>query len=121
MKQPNHAQTILSIVVGLIAIGLIFDISLLPNIAMGIGLLGLISNRFAEGLAGLWLKLAQILGKFNSYILLTLIFFVFLTPIALLMRIIQRADALKLKKQTGDSIYETRNHTYVAHDLKNIW
>jgi len=52
---------------------------------------------------------------------LTIIFFVFLTPIALLMRLVKKADNLKLKPQTGDSVYDTRNHTYVAKDLSNIW
>lgn len=120
-KQTNPAQTILSIVVGLVAFSLLFHVHVLAQIAFGIGLIALLSDRFAELLAGLWLKFAQVLGRVNGYVLLTIIFFVFLTPIALLMRFIQKADNLKLKPPGGDSIYETRNHTYEAKDLTNIW
>lgn len=121
MKKQNPAQTILSIVVGLVAFSLLFHVNLLAQIAFGIGLIALLSDAFAEVLARFWLKFAQILGRVNGYVLLTIIFFVFLTPIALLMRFLQKADNLKLKPQAGDSIYETRNHTYEAKDLKDIW
>jgi Saxitoxin biosynthesis operon protein SxtJ len=120
-KQTNPSQTILSIVVGLVAFSLLLHVNLLAQIAFGIGLIALLSVRFAEIVSRLWLKFAQVLGRVNGYVLLTIIFFVFLTPIALLMRFIQKADNLKLKPPGGDSIYETRNHTYEAKDLTNIW
>ncbi|MEY2895553.1 MAG: hypothetical protein RIS42_1272 [Bacteroidota bacterium] len=121
MNKQNPSQTILSIVVGLVAFSLLFHVNLLAQIAFGVGLFALLSDRFAEFVSSLWLKFAQLLGRVNGYVLLTIIFFVFLTPIALLMRLIQKADNLKLKPQSGDSIYETRNHTYEAKDLTNIW
>ena len=120
MKTQNTAQTILAIVVGLVAFSLFFQLELLAQIALGIGLLALLSDAFAQLVAKVWLKLAEILGRVNGYILLTLIFFLFLTPIALLMRLIQKADNLKLKREANNSIYETRNHTYQAKDLSNI-
>ncbi len=121
MKTQNTAQTILAIVVGLVAFSLFFRLELLAQIAFGLGLMALLSDAFAQLVAKVWLKLAEILGRVNGYILLTIIFFLFLTPIALLMRLIQKADNLKLKRQMKDSIYETRNHTYQAKDLSNIW
>ncbi len=120
-KQTNPSQTVLSIVVGLVAFSLLLHVNLLAQIAFGIGLISLLSDRFAEMVSGLWLKFAQLLGRINGYVLLTIIFFVFLTPIALLMRLLQKADNLKLRPQAGDSIYDTRNHTYEAKDLTNIW
>ncbi|MFM6938711.1 MAG: SxtJ family membrane protein [Aquirufa sp.] len=120
-KQTNPSQTILSIVVGLVAFSLLLHVNLLAQIAFGIGLIALLSGRFAEIVSRLWLKFAQLLGRINGYVLLTIIFFVFLTPIALLMRLLQKADNLKLKPQAGESIYETRNHTFEAKDLTNIW
>ncbi len=121
MKNQNSAQTILAIVVGLIAFSLLFHVQILAQAAFGIGLLALLSDRFAALVSKLWLRLAELLGRVNGNVLLTLIFFVFLTPIAFLMRLIQKADNLKLKRQAADSIYETRNHTYEAKDLANIW
>jgi hypothetical protein len=121
MKKQNSSTTILSIVVGLIGFSLLFKINLLAQIALGVGLIALLSDGFADLVSKGWMKLAMLLGRVNGYILLTIIFFVFLTPIALLMRLLQKVDNLKLKPQSGDSIYESRNHTYVAKDLSNIW
>ncbi|MFM6949085.1 MAG: SxtJ family membrane protein [Aquirufa sp.] len=121
MNSKNSSQTILSIVVGLLAFGLIFKITYLFPIALFVGGASLLSTHFADFLSKIWLKFAQVLGRINSYILLTIIFFVFLTPIALLMKIIQKGDNLKLKRPIKDSVYETRNYTYQGKDLSNIW
>lgn len=134
MKQQNTKEIVLTIVVGLLVFFYIFlpkgllaeqpKGSLLQGLliaALVIGVLGVFSNFIAEKIAWVWLKFAEILGRVNSTILLSLIFFIFLTPIALLMRIFKKGDALKLKKPTTASAYDERNHTYVKKDLENTW
>jgi hypothetical protein len=121
MENKHSSQTILSIVVGFVAFGLLFKLHILIQAAFVIGFIALISEQFSNFVSKIWLRFAQLLGRVNGYILLTIIFFIFLTPIALLMKIIQKKDHLKLKKQSADSVYETRNHTYLAKDMANIW
>ena len=121
MKETNQAQTILSIVVGFLALHYIFGgIYFLPA-ALIIGVLSLISDGFAHLISQAWAKFALVLGRINGHILLTFIFFVFLTPVAFLMRILKKGDALKLKKQNANTVYVTRDHTYTKSDLANIW
>ncbi len=120
MKKTNNAQIILSIVTGFLILYLILHKPFLLTIAVVFGVLGLLSDYFSEAVSKVWMKFALILGRINGNILLTLIFFLFLTPIAFLMRIIQRGDALKLKKQTN-SVYDERNHLYTSGDLENTW
>jgi len=121
MKETNQAQTILSIVVGFLALHYIFGgIYFLPA-ALIIGILSLISDGFAHLISQAWAKFALVLGRINGHILLTFIFFVFLTPVAFLMRILKKGDALKLKKQNANTVYVTRDHTYTKSDLANIW
>jgi len=121
MKETNQAQTILSIVVGFLALHYIFGgIYFLPA-ALIIGVLSLISDGFAHFISQAWAKFALVLGRINGHILLTFIFFVFLTPVAFLMRILKKGDALKLKKQNANTVYVTRDHTYTKSDLANIW
>jgi hypothetical protein len=74
----------------------------------------------AEKISWVWLKIAEILGLINSTILLSLIFFIILTPLALLMKVFKKSDSLKLKKLSG-SAYDERNHIYTANDLENTW
>ena len=120
MKNQNNKEIILTIVVGLLVFFYFFKLLWLFNTALIIGILGVFSDFIAEKIAWVWLKFAEILGKINSTVLLSLIFFVFLTPLALLMKIFKKSDSLKLKKISG-SVYDERNHTYVAKDLENTW
>ncbi len=120
MKKQNNKEIILTIVVGLMVFYYFFKSPWLFNSALVLGILGVFSDFVAEKIAWVWLKIAEILGRINSTILLSLIFFIFLTPLALLMRMLKKSDSLKLKKISG-SVYNERNHTFVAKDLENTW
>ncbi len=120
MKKQDYKEIILTIVVGLLIFFYFFKSVWLFNAAIIIGILGVLSDFVAEKIAWIWLRFAEILGRINSTILLSLIFFVFLTPLALLMRIFKKSDSLKLKKVSG-SAYDERNHTYTAKDLQSTW
>ena len=78
MKETNQAQTILSIVVGFLALHYIFGGEYFLPAALAIGVLSLISDGFAHLISQAWAKFALVLGRINGHILLTFIFFVFL-------------------------------------------
>jgi hypothetical protein len=118
MKQNIH-KTILVIVSGLLLLSFLFDIPVLVLIATCIGVAALISTHIANAIVWLWEKLAQILGYINTRILLTALFYVFLVPIAAISRLFSK-DPMKLKNPKG-TVFVTRNHTYVAKDLENMW
>lgn len=120
MKKENNSSSILAIVVGFLVLYWIFEKNWLMYISLVVGVLGLFSNTIAALITKGWMKIAEVMGRINATILLSIIFFVFLTPIALLMKLIQGVDHLKLKSQ-DNTVYEERNHKYEAKDLKNIW
>ena len=76
------------------------------------------ANAIARG----WLAFAEVLGAFNSRILLGAIFYLFLTPIALLARL-TRGDFLHLKKAegAGRSYWQRRDHAYTPEDIGKLW
>src|SRR5512137_2182609 len=76
----------------------------------------------ARSIARAWLAFAEVLGAVNSRILLGAIFYLFLTPIALLARL-TRGDFLHLKKRTGPerSYWQARDHAYTPEDLTKLW
>ena len=121
MKKTNNSEVMLTIVVGLLIISLVFKIHWLQIAAVILGLIGIFFEFFTEKIVWLWLKFAHYLGKINSTILLSIIFFLFLTPIAFVFKLLRKVDVLKLKKVTENSVYENRNHTYEPKDLENIW
>lgn len=90
-------------------------------IEVGVGLLiiGLFISPLAVCIAQLWLKLAQLIGAVMSRVLLTLVFFLVLLPIALLRRALARRNELQLKRGTdGGSYYTEEVKTYTRRDLQ---
>lgn len=121
MKQENNSKTILVIVIGFALLSLLFKNTYLFYFSIGIGVLSLISSTIESGIIWVWFKIAEVLGWINTRIILSLVFFVFLTPIALLKKLLSfKKDPLKLKN-THSSTYVERSHTYAAKDLDNIW
>jgi hypothetical protein len=68
----------------------------------------------------LWLGLSHLLGTVMSRLLLSVVFFVFVVPVALYRRLIGK-DALQLNqfRQSSASVMKERNHLYTASDLEN--
>jgi|AntAceMinimDraft_17_1070374.scaffolds.fasta_scaffold13812_3 hypothetical protein len=119
MKKEKNLECILSIVIMLLVFYLIFKIKILIPIAILIGAVGLFSNYLTDKISWLWLKLSQFLGFVISKIFLTIIFYVFLLPIALVSRLFTK-DNMYLKRRKG-SYYFSREHEYISDDFENIW
>ncbi|WP_232073943.1 SxtJ family membrane protein [Spirosoma aureum] len=90
-------------------------------ISLSVGALTLLIPALARWISFGWFKLAEGLGYVNSRILLSIVFFIFLLPIALLYRLANRNPlSLRNGRQTG-SLFVERNHTYAPKDMDNIW
>jgi len=124
MKREKTIETMLVITVGMLVLYFVFKQKTWGNYfliaSLIVGLIGVFSNFASEQVAWVWGRIAHILGTFNSYVLLSVVFFIFLTPVAFLYRL-TRKDTLKLKAQKLGTVYEERNHLYVAKDLENVW
>ena len=84
-------------------------------------IIALFVKPLARGISRMWLKFAEVIGTFNSRAILSLVFYLFLTPIAFLYRIFTK-DTLMLKPDRNrDSLYTERNHVYTPTDLEKMW
>jgi len=119
MKKEKQIQTMLTIAAGFLAFYLFTHHKWLLITAFVIMLIGIFSDFLTEKIALLWLKLAEFLGNINGKILLSILFFFILTPIALLAKLFGNRN-MELKKE-NKSHYTVRNHLYTAKDLKNMW
>jgi hypothetical protein len=120
VQPQDRYKTILVIVTGLVALALIFDQPALTRAALIVGLLAIFIAAAARWIEWLWFKMALGLGYVNSRLLLSIIFFVFLLPMAWFSRLFTR-DSLNLKRNNAPSIFHTRNHKYRKKDLENLW
>ncbi|MTI88160.1 MAG: hypothetical protein FH748_09345 [Balneolaceae bacterium] len=117
-EDPKTAKTQLVIVTGLLVLSWFFDTVYLVYAAGAVALLSFIppaGNRMVWG----WYKLAEYLGWFNARVLLSLVYYVVVTPIGFLFRLFGN-DPLLLKDKKK-SVYTFREHTYKKEDLKNPW
>ena len=120
MQKEKRFETILTICFGLLIFHFIFKIKILLTLAVVIASAGLFSSFLSKGINWFWTKLTHLLGSINGNILLSIIFFLILSPLGLLMRTTHKLS-LRLKKGQATSFYDERNHKYVPDDLENTW
>lgn len=87
-------------------------------IPVGMSLVSFLVAPMGEFIHLSWMMIAKVLGFINSRILLSIIFFLILTPIALLMRLLGKSSFVKAAGTAG-SLFVTRNYVYTKADLEN--
>lgn len=124
LNREKELETILTICVGLVVIFLVSKNHhhYWLTLSVILGLIGMFSKYLTSKIALGWTRLGEAMGAVTSKVILSIVFFVFLLPIAVLARMFNKEkSSLQLKKPTADSYYFTRNHTYEPQDLKNVW
>lgn len=119
MTREKNLESILAISFGFLVLYFIFSIKAFAIVAVVTTGIGLFSNYLTDKVSRGWWKFAHILGAINGKILLSLIFFLILTPLALFKKILGK-PSVKLKKEKS-TMYTQRNHTFVKADLENVW
>ncbi len=119
MKRDKALEAILVITTGLLVFYIIYNHQILLYAAVASGVIGTFIKPLSSLIAKGWYKAGDLLGFIVSKVVLAVIFYLFLTPIAFLHNIINR-DTLRLKK-TDKSLWAERNQVYKSGDLKNIW
>jgi len=89
-------------------------------LALGLLFMALFMKRPAAEITFWWLRFSAILSGVTNRIILTLLFFLILTPIALVYRLFNK-DPLNLERDDSGSFYSERNHTYLKNDLEKMW
>jgi hypothetical protein len=92
------------------------------KLSVVLGIIGLFVKPVAAKISWAWLKLGELMGAVTGKIILSIVFFIFLFPMALLSRLFSGGkDSLQLKKKASESYYFDRNHTYTPEDLGKTW
>ncbi|MCF2486952.1 SxtJ family membrane protein [Dyadobacter sp. CY347] len=122
MSESDKAKAQLVIVTGLVVFYFIFG-SKYPYLLIAAAVVGVLSIAIpAAGdlIVKGWYKIAEILGAINGRILLSLVFFVILFPVAAIAKL-GKKNPLALKREAKDSVFVERNHKYSAKDLEQVW
>jgi hypothetical protein len=104
-----------------ILLGLMLKTHLLLYLGLIFLGIGVFAKKWSVIIASGWLKFAQVLGNINTRIILTIIFFGFLTPIAMVYRLLH-GDFMNIRKRAGAiTFFAQRDHEYSPEDLENPW
>lgn len=122
MTREKQLETILVVSTALLLFFLIFNASWLLYSAFALSLLSLISKKISYWFTRGWLGFSEMLGFVMSRLIMTLLYFLLLTPLALLYRVFNK-DPLQLNRNPDRSVsyYTPRGYTYTAKDLENTW
>lgn len=118
MKNDNHSLTILTLVIVLNIAFYFTDITYLFLASLGLGLIGIFSKSLSQIIHSYWFKLADFLGYFSAKIILSVVFYLLLTPLALFAKIFKKEDKFK-KSNTGNSNFIDRNEEYTDKSIFN--
>ena len=116
----NNYKSTLTIVIGFILLSNYFHSKPLLILAIGIGIIAIFSEKVTERIIWLWLKITEILGLIMPNVLLTIVFYLFLTPLALLNRINRNKNALQLKNHSKTT-FVTKRKEFSPSSLEKIW
>ncbi len=119
-EKVEKLKSLVTLVVGFLLVFLITKKVVFVYVAFCISIIALYIPFIAGLLFRGWTGLIHVLGTINSYILLTVIFFIILIPLAFASRLFKKNTLLKADSDS-DSYYITREHEYTAEDLKNVW
>ncbi|MBK9338069.1 MAG: hypothetical protein IPM98_16585 [Lewinellaceae bacterium] len=115
-------ETMLVIAAGLLVLHIWLGNVWLLHSALVVALVGVFSPGLSARVHAGWMLLAQGLGWLNGRVLLSVVFFLLLTPIAWLARLAGASSGFLLrKKKAEESYYSDRDHTYEPKDLENTW
>jgi hypothetical protein len=117
MKQVY--RNILIMVAGFCVLQLLFHGKIFLIIALTVLMLSAISERAAIGIDRFWIWIGEAMGKVTSPIILAVVYYLVLTPIAFLSRIGNK-DSLQLKAPKKSN-FIIKHHRYSAKDLENPW
>jgi len=117
-KQNTDFGIVLALV--LLVAGTIWKIHILYSLAIVSLAITAVFPVFFTPFSGLWLKFSKIIEAFFSKMILTVLFFVLVTPVGLWRRWFAK-DNLQLRsfKKSIKSVFIVKNTTFKKEDLEN--
>ena len=119
ISSDQAKDTGMAMVLIFLLLGFFFKNIIFFKIAIPILIINMIIPDIFKPMGVFWFGLSHLLGTIVSRILLTLVFFVIVTPIGLFRRLLG-IDSLKLKKfrQGNESVMKTRNFTFSRNEIE---
>lgn len=83
-------------------------------------LLSIVTPNLLSPVYKVWMKIGKILGRINSFLILSIIFYLVITPVGFIYRIF-KADSKKFTYKSGNSYWIKRLQGNPKEDMKRLF
>jgi len=119
MEKRKTAETFLIFAGVFVLIFLLKKRIIFLYISLGSVLIYFLIPPLAEKISILWLKFGRILGEINTKIVLFLVFYLILTPLAIIRKVFT-VDFLELKKNKN-TFWKERKESFEKEEMERMW
>lgn len=112
-------STILVLVLAFVGVYIYSDQIMLLYLAVGMGLISLLIPWIAKNIHFLWMKLSVLLGSVSAIVILTLIYFLIVVPLAFIAKLTGKKFIILHRK--GNSYFKSRNFLYDKESIEDVW
>ena len=119
-KASNPIQTVLIITLGFGFLFLLTKHNWMLYVCLIVGTLGTMSTFIGEKIDWIWTKLGWILSKIVPNIILTIIFYLILSPTAFLSRLFGKKDPMDMKNQAV-SLFKLKDSPLSRESFEKPW
>lgn len=121
MERIDTVKTLNVLALAFLAGHFLLDQAWFAWVAAALVLGGAFEFRWASWIAGAWLRFAAALGVFNSRLILSVVFFCVLTPVALLFRRFNGDLVAHFRNRKRQSCFDDVRRTYRREDFEKLW
>ena len=118
--KSNPSLTILTIVFGLLFFNYFFDNEIIFYVCLFLSGIGVLSRKLSIITENIWFRLSYILSQIVPNILLSIIFFLILTPIALLSKLFNSQTNFN-SKNNQKSIFIDQKKSFDKNSFTRAW
>lgn len=121
MNLKSHPYlTALTIIFGICFLSLFIENKSFQISILVISALSVFSNKAALLIEKIWFKLSSILSQIIPNVILTILFFFFLTPVSFLARIF-KANSNFISRNNSDSLFKDQQKKYNKKSFEKAW
>tara|TARA_B100000035_G_scaffold257971_1_gene228186 strand:- start:252 stop:617 length:366 start_codon:yes stop_codon:yes gene_type:complete len=119
-RNSNPSLTLLTIVFGLLVFNYFLDNNNIFYLTLILSGLGVFSPKISLVIEKIWFKISFILSQFIPNILLIVIFFLILTPIALLSKLFKSQTDFN-SKNNQNTMFKIQNKSFDKESFERAW
>lgn len=118
--KDKHLGTMLVFAMVLVILFLVYRNTNFLYAALAFGAIGLLIPALSRLIHKGWMKFAEVLGSVMSRVILVLVFYLFLVPVAFLSRLFRKSP-FQSRNPRVTSYFTERGFTYTAKSLEEVW